>query len=147
MTSTSFAKPKRASRWTPLGVAAFVLGFMVWWPLGLAIIAYILWGGSVDDLAADIGRQFKEMFRSAAPRARSYGGSSGNAAFDAYREETLKRLEEERRKLEEERREFEAFMDELRQARDREEFERFMNERKKKNARNTGPKGSTKKKG
>jgi uncharacterized damage-inducible protein DinB len=84
----------------------------------------------VDDLAAQAVRQFKDIFRTTAPRA--YSGKSGNAAFDAYREETLRRLDEERRKLDEERREFEDFMEELRQARDREEFERFMAERNKK---------------
>jgi len=41
----------------------------------------------------------------------------------------LKRLDEERRKLDGERREFEAYVRDLRRARDREEFERFMRER------------------
>ncbi len=50
-------------------------------------------------------------------------GSSGNVAFDAYREETLRRLEEEQRA-------FGAFMERLKRARDREEFERFMDERR-----------------
>ncbi len=116
----------RKGRWTPLAIAAMVFGFMLWWPLGLAILAYILWGGSVDDLAADILRQAREFFSSHAPRP----ASSGNSAFDAYREETLKRLEEERRRLDEERREFEEFVANLRRARDREEFEAFMKARK-----------------
>lgn len=50
-------------------------------------------------------------------------GTSGNAAFDAYREETLKRLEEEQRA-------FGDFMERLKRARDQEEFERFMAERR-----------------
>ncbi|MEP5513846.1 MAG: DUF2852 domain-containing protein, partial [Bauldia litoralis] len=54
---------------------------------------------------------------------------TGNAAFDEYRTQELKRLEEERRKLEEERREFESFMHNLRRARDQEEFDRFMHDR------------------
>ena len=49
--------------------------------------------------------------------------SSGNAAFDAYRDETLKRLEEEQRA-------FGDFMERLKRARDQEEFERFMAERR-----------------
>lgn len=49
--------------------------------------------------------------------------SSGNAAFDSYREETLKRLEEEQRA-------FGDFMERLKRARDQEEFERFMAERR-----------------
>lgn len=105
----------RQSRWTPLGVAALVLGFALWWPLGLAVLAYILWGGSVDDLFADAVSHLK-----AATRPKQ---SSGNAAFDEYRAEMLKRIEDEQA-------EFSAYVEKLRQARDREEFDRFMADRK-----------------
>ena len=49
--------------------------------------------------------------------------TSGNHAFDDYREETLKRLEEEQR-------EFKDFLARLRFARDRAEFDQFMAERR-----------------
>ena len=103
----------RTSRWTPLGFAAMILGFLVWWPLGFAVLAYILWGGSVDQLMKDGIDQFKSK--------ASYGGGSGNAAFDEYRKQTLKRLEEEQV-------EFADYVERLRKARDQEEFDRFMSE-------------------
>jgi hypothetical protein len=49
--------------------------------------------------------------------------SSGNHAFDEYRTETLRRLEEEQR-------EFREFLDRLRFARDKTEFDQFMSERR-----------------
>ena len=49
--------------------------------------------------------------------------SSGNRAFDDYRSETLKRLEEEQR-------EFKDFLARLRFAKDRAEFDQFMAERR-----------------
>jgi hypothetical protein len=52
--------------------------------------------------------------------------SSGNAAFDDWRDAELARLDEERKKLDEMRREFDQHMRDLRMARDREEFDRFM---------------------
>jgi hypothetical protein len=55
--------------------------------------------------------------------------SSGNRAFDEYREDTLRRLEEEQR-------EFREFLDKLRFAKDRSEFDQFMAERR---SRPTGP--------
>ena len=48
----------------------------------------------------------------------SYRASSGNYAFDEYRAETLRRLEEEQR-------EFIAFLDRLRHAKDKAEFDQF----------------------
>ena len=47
--------------------------------------------------------------------------SSGNRAFDEYRTETLRRLEEEQR-------EFKEFLDRLRHAKDKAEFDQFMAE-------------------
>jgi hypothetical protein len=55
--------------------------------------------------------------------------SSGNSAFDEYREETLRRLEEEQK-------EFRDFLDRLRQAKDKAEFDQFMAERRR---RDQGP--------
>ena len=56
--------------------------------------------------------------------------SSGNAAFDEYRAEQLKRLEEERARLDAEIDAFHEYMANLNKAKDREEFDRFMNERR-----------------
>ena len=69
-----------------------------------------------------------ERFRSGWQPNRGYApsyaaASSGNRAFDEYREETLRRLEEEQR-------EFLAFLDRLRHAKDKAEFDQFMAERR-----------------
>lgn len=111
------AKRRKKSGWTPLGVAALVFGFMVAWPLGLAVLAYILWGGRIDDLFS----QAADFIRGT---VKSPSSSSGNAAFDEYKAATLRDLEEQQA-------EFNDYVEKLRQARDREEFERFMKSRKK----------------
>ena len=112
--------------WTPLTVVLMVLGFFVFWPLGLAMLAYILWGDRIPDMK----RHFEGSRRDWQRGCGSHGFTrSGNVAFDDYRERELKRLEAERRKLDEDRREFEGFMSNLRRARDQEEFDRFMRER------------------
>ena len=49
--------------------------------------------------------------------------SSGNRAFDDYKSETLKRLEDEQK-------EFLEFIERLRKAKDKVEFDQFMAERK-----------------
>ena len=68
-----------------------------------------------------------ERFRGAwqRPNDRGPGGqpSSGNRAFDEYRSETLRRLEDEQR-------EFLEFLERLRHAKDKAEFDQFMAERR-----------------
>lgn len=53
--------------------------------------------------------------------------TSGNTAFDAYKAETLRRLEEEQAA-------FEAFLQRLRDSKDKSEFDTFMDDRAQKAA-------------
>lgn len=131
--STSYAlRPA----WTPLTILLMVVGFIVFWPLGLAMIAYILWGDRVPEIkrhftatGENVKREWNGFCGRDGNSARSGFSASGNAAFDDYRSKELKRLDEERRKLDDERREFESYVHDLRRARDKEEFDRFMHER------------------
>jgi hypothetical protein len=126
--------------WTPATTALMVGGFIVFWPLGLAMLAYIIWGdrfeawrnggGSFRDA---MGGDFKGRWsRDCGPKAaRGFTASArtGNVAFDDWRETELERLAEERRKLDAMRDEFDAYARELRRAKDQEEFDRFMRDR------------------
>jgi hypothetical protein len=122
-------------QWGPFTIALMVLGFVVWWPLGLAMLAYILWGemfGGSSEKAEAWMNKSKAWCQNNNYRHHGNGNwrhSSGNAAFDEYRAEQLKRLEEERKRLDEEINQFHEYMRNLRMARDREEFDRFMQNR------------------
>src|SRR5690606_2722340 len=121
MTSCSAIKPG----WSPMTIGLMVLGFIVFWPLGLAMLAYILWGDRFHAMARDARAQWRSSpIRSAVEGTTM--GRTGNVAFDEYREKELKRLEEERARLDAMRAEFDDFLRELRRARDQEEFDRFM---------------------
>jgi hypothetical protein len=134
MNTTASATTQYCSRgrWTALNIVLMIIGFAVFWPLGLAMLAWIVWGDQIGAKAEDIRGQFRS-FTERAPgfgESRGYGfqGRTGNAAFDEYRAQELKRLEEERRKLEAMRAEFDGFLAELRRVKDQEEFDRFMRE-------------------
>ena len=117
--------------WTPLSTGLMVLGFIVFWPLGVAMLAYILWGDRMkaawNSARPNIQRAAREAGFSREDFSRY--GRTGNAAFDEYRERELKRLEEERASLEKMRNEFDEFLRNLRKAKDQEEFDRFMSNR------------------
>lgn len=129
MTRTSTLKPG----WNPLSIGLMVLGFVVFWPLGLAMLAYILWGDRMMAAWNEARPGVENAFRgngwkgcgAARGEWRGYG-ATGNAAFDEYRERELKRLEEERARIEAMRAEFDEFLRNLRKAKDQEEFDRFM---------------------
>lgn len=106
----------------PAWLVLMVLGFIIFWPLGLAILAYIIWSGRMGWKSGSCN------WREGASKMGGRGTwwhpqSSGNHAFDEYREETIRRLEEEQR-------EFKDFLDRLRFAKDKTEFDQFMTERR-----------------
>jgi hypothetical protein len=94
-------------------IAAMVLGLIFFWPIGLALLAYMIWSKRMFSKSCGQSRRHA---------ARHMGLSSGNSAFDAYKAETLRRLEEEQSN-------FEAFLTRLRDAKDKAQFDQFMDDR------------------
>lgn len=130
----SFAEALIRPAWTPATIAMMIIGFMVFWPLGLAMISYILWGDRLDGFKSDVNRATDNVANTFRSCGRSAGFSNtssrtGNVAFDDWREVEIARLVEERNKLEETRKEFDAHLRELRRAKDEDEFNSFMDAR------------------
>ncbi len=118
--------------WTPVTIGLMVLGFVAFWPLGLAMLAYILWGDRFQGMMRDARDQWQASPLKGAMNQMNTGaayGHTGNVAFDDYRAAEIKRLEEERAKLDRMRDEFDEFLTDLRRAKDQEEFDRFMSAR------------------
>ena len=127
----------------PAWIALIVLGFMAWWPLGLAALAFTIGSGRMgcgyygghDRWQHKMERMQRKMDWM---RAKMGGGpwgytpSSGNRAFDEYRADTLRRLEEEQH-------EFREFLNRLRFAKDKTEFDQFMAERRNRPAPDAPP--------
>ena len=117
----------------PAWIGLTIVSFIVFWPLGLVVLGYLIGSGRMACWAHSNGdrwqrrmermQQRMERMQAAAEQwtGRGFRGSSGNRAFDEYRDETLRRLEEEQR-------EFKAFLDRLRHAKDKAEFDQFMAE-------------------
>ena len=120
--------------WHPGWIVVTVLGFMIWWPIGLALLFFTLgsrkmgcwsherFANKVERMQYKMDRMRDRMER----RGFGFGfgpPTSGNRAFDEYRTDTLRRLEEEQV-------EFKNFLDRLRHAKDKEEFDQFMAQHK-----------------
>jgi hypothetical protein len=113
-------------------VAATVLAFWAFWPLGLALLAFVVLSGRLSACGMHGAGRWHNMEGRHGPGGWCGGGGrgkwnrgrpSGNAAFDDYRAETLRRLEEEQQ-------EFQAYLERLRRAKDKAEFDQFMAERR-----------------
>jgi Protein of unknown function (DUF2852) len=113
-------------------IAATVLGFVFFWPVGLALLAYMIWskrmfshschsGDRRARWAAKMERKFADRGFPGDRSGYAYGGT-GNTAFDTYKADALRRLEEEQEA-------FESFIQRLRDAKDKAQFDSFMDDR------------------
>lgn len=107
-------------------IALMVLSFIFVWPLGLAILAYMIWSKRMFGSCSSRRRGGNDFTRGMG-RGMGMGhghrfGSTGNTAFDAYKADTLARLEREQE-------EFESFLRRLRESKDKSEFDQYMTER------------------
>jgi len=104
-------------------IALAVLGLVLWWPLGFAVLVYIMWSGRMRCCGFGFGSRNDRAYHTG--QRHDWLGqpqTSGNRAFDEYRAETLRRLEEEFHA-------FRNYLDRLRMAKDKAEFDQFMAER------------------
>ncbi len=113
---------RRAEGWLddrgrPAWIIAMILGFVFVWPVGLGLLAYMIWSKRMFSRSCS-NRRHHESHLAMHGAMRS----SGNTAFDAYKEETIRRLQDEQEA-------FEAFLQRLRDAKDKKEFDAFMDDR------------------
>ncbi len=102
-------------------VVVMVGSFIFAGPLGLFVLGFILMTGRFGGKACRARSEGR--FGRDALRFHLHGmRPTGNAAFDAYRADTLARLEREQD-------DFEAFLARLREARDKAEFDQYLEER------------------
>lgn len=92
--------------------------FWLAWPLTLLILAAVAWRAQ-----ARHWRRTQLQPAAAAASTRAPARQSGNRVFDEYRDDTLRRLDEERAR-------FGEFLERLRASKDKEAFDRFMSERR-----------------
>ncbi|MAM60120.1 DUF2852 domain-containing protein [Maritimibacter sp. UBA3975] len=103
-------------------LALMFLGFVFFWPVGLALLVYMIWSKRMFSKSCKSGSQSWKHGRHEHMARRHGFRPTGNSAFDSYKAETLQRLMDEQEQ-------FEAFLERLRQAKDKSEFDDFMNER------------------
>jgi hypothetical protein len=118
--------PRRAESWLDskgkyAWIIAMVAGFVIFWPIGLALLAYMIWSKRMFGQSCGPRRLGRDRDHERYAYNRNFG-TSGNSAFDSYKAEMLNRLEEEQRA-------FESFLQRLRDSKDKAEFDSFMEDR------------------
>jgi hypothetical protein len=117
----------------PAAIAFTILGFLFWWPVGLAMLFYMIGSGRMGCFGRRRRAMYQQFTQDGGPWSNwktwacgptaNAPPTSGNRAFDEYKAETLRRMEEEQK-------DFSSFLERLRFAKDKAEFDAFMAERR-----------------
>ncbi len=112
------------ANWSFVNIAAMVIGFVLFWPIGLFILYWILKGRNVMDMRshlAEKGNRFKG-------NETAESGGRDNQVFNEYQQTQYDRIREIKDEIKERARRFAEFRSDAKRRADEEEFRRFMDD-------------------
>lgn len=119
----------RGANWSGINIAAMIVGFFVFWPVGLFVLFWILAGRDLGELPQWINRQWSrmtEMWNSS--DGFSKDGSSDNVVFNEFQQTQYDRVREIKEEIKQRSHRFAAFRANAKRRVDEEEFNRFMSD-------------------
>lgn len=118
---------ERSHRWSGTNIAVMVIGFIIFWPIGLALLAWIMSGRDVRDLPAAIKMLWNQYSGGIGiGREQRFMAGSENIVFNEYQQTQYDRISEIKNEIRERSRRFRDFSMQAKRRADQEEFEQFM---------------------
>ena len=110
-----------------MNIAAMVLGFVFFWPVGLVIVCWIISGRNVRDLPQAITDQWYKVAGKTKNGGEKARGSE-NVVFNDYQQTQFDRIREIKDEIKERARRFRDFRTAAKRRADEEEFNHFMSQ-------------------
>ncbi len=113
------------ANWSGVNIAAMVIGFVVFWPIGLFLLFWILTGHDVLNLPADFATKWHQLKGS--PSSKT--GDTDNGVFNDYQQTQHDRIREIKEEIKSRARRFTEFRSAAKRRADEEEFRQFMDDK------------------
>lgn len=110
------------ARWSGINIAAMVVGFVFFWPVGLLVLFWIMSGRQVQELPGAIREQWGRMFGNSSESA----GTEDNVIFNEYQQTQYDRIREIKEEIKTRSGRFGEFRMNAKRRADQEEFNSFM---------------------
>lgn len=106
-----------------------VMGFVIFWPIGLFILFWIITGRNVRDLPEGVQDMWNKITGGWGTKSRvSSDQTSNNTVFNEYQQTQHDRIREIHEEIKERSSRFQDFREDAKRRADEEEFNRFMNQ-------------------
>lgn len=112
----------RKGNWSSFNIAAMVLSFVFFWPLGLVVLFWILAGRNVKDLPGAIKAKWHDFTGG----SYSFGEKSGNSVFNDFQQTQYDRISEIKHEIKTRAERFKEFKMDAQRRADQDEFNQFM---------------------
>jgi len=113
--------------WSAMNIAAMVLGFVFFWPLGLAVLFWVISGRNVIDFPEAVQAKWLSMTSGSFGHGRRHGNSDGeNTVFDEFQQTQYDRIREIKEEIKNRARSFRDFRSNARRRAEEKEFRDFM---------------------
>ena len=109
------------ARWSGVNIAAMVLGFVFFWPIGLIVLGWILSGRNVQELPGAVRHLWSTLFDKSGDSV-----AGGNVVFHEYQQTQYDRIREIKEEIKARTQRFNEFRSDAKRRADQEEFDRFM---------------------
>jgi len=122
------------NKWSGINIAGMVLGFVLFWPVGLIVLGWILSGRDVRDLFVLVKDKVAHVMPFRGGRSglgafdMDFRSHSDNVVFDEYQQTQHDRIQEIKDEISERSKRFGDFRAAAKRRADKEEFEQFMND-------------------
>lgn len=112
----------RKANWSSFNIAAMVLSFVFFWPLGLVVLFWILSGRDAKELPGAL----KQKWRDFTGRSGGFGHSTNNSVFNDFQQTQYDRINEIKHEIKTRSERFKEFRADAQRRADQEEFNQFM---------------------
>ena len=120
----------KGGNWSVFNIAAMVVGFMLFWPVGLLALFWILSGRNIKDLPGAIGRKWSSMMNGNAAGKHEWSEqSSENTVFNDFQQTQYDRISEIKEEIVNRARNFKTFRSNEKRREDEAEFNQFMGDK------------------
>lgn len=109
--------------WSGLNIAAMVMGFIIFPPLGLVVLFWTLSGRPIQDLPTTVRNKWNDM-KSEAKAAT--GSKTDNVVFNEYQQTQYDRITEIKEEINDRDERFDGFRSDVQRRKDQKEFDKFM---------------------
>ncbi|MCF6190958.1 MAG: DUF2852 domain-containing protein [Cocleimonas sp.] len=109
--------------WSGVNIAAMVIGFVLFWPIGLVILYWNITGRNLKDLPKAAQKKWSSVFNA----TKSHENSNGeNSVFDEFQQTQYDRISELKEEIKSRAKHFKIFKSDAKRRADEAEFKDFM---------------------